>query len=258
MDWSHEPLVIAFAFAFGAAWGSFLNVVVYRLPREVSVLRTPPSSCPACAVPIRWVDNLPLVSWLLLRGRCRSCRAPISLRYPLVEAAGGVLAVLALLRWGLSLAGVEALVFAWVSLALGLIDLDFQILPDVLTYPTIAFGLVCSAFGGLTWWRDSLLGAAVGAMLPILVIVIYKVWRGIEGMGWGDVKYLAAIGAVVGLRGVVGVLVVAATVGALVGLGLILAGRGTGKTELPFGTFLAAAAIVWVYAPPLWFAWMPL
>jgi len=91
-----------------------------------------------------------------------------------------------------------------VSLALGLIDLDFQILPDVLPYPTIAFGLVCSAFGGLTWWLDSLLGAAVGALLPILVIVIYKVWRGIEGMGWGDVKYLAAIGAVVGLRGVVG------------------------------------------------------
>jgi leader peptidase (prepilin peptidase)/N-methyltransferase len=209
-------------------------------------------------VPIRWYDNLPLVSWLVLGGRCRSCRAPISLRYPLVEAAGGVLAVAALLRWGLSLAGVEALVFAWVSLALGLIDYDFQILPDVLTYPTIAFGLVCSAFGGLTWWLDSLLGAAVGAVLPILVIVIYKLWRGIEGMGWGDVKYLAAIGAVVGLRGVVGVLVVAATVGALVGLGLILAGRGTGKTELPFGTFLAAAAIVWVYAPPAWFAWMPL
>jgi leader peptidase (prepilin peptidase) / N-methyltransferase len=258
MHFSDEPLVIAFIFAFGAAWGSFLNVLVYRLPREVSVLREPPSSCPACATPIRWYDNLPLLSWLALRGRCRSCKAPISVRYPLVELAAGVLAVLAFLRWGVSVTGVEVMVFAWVSLALGLIDLDFQILPDVLTYPSIVFGLVCSALGGYTWWLDSLLGAAVGALLPILVIVIYKLWRGIEGMGWGDVKYLAAIGAVVGLRGVVGVLIVGASAGALVGLGMILAGRGSGKTPLPFGTFLALAAILWLYAPPAWFAWMPL
>ena len=258
MHFSDEPLVIAFIFAFGAAWGSFLNVLVYRLPREVSVLREPPSSCPACATPIHWYDNIPLVSWIALRGRCRSCKAPISVRYPLVELAAGVLAVLAFLRWGISVTGVEVAVFAWVSLALGLIDLDFQILPDVLTYPSIVFGLACSALGGYTWWLDSLLGAAVGALLPILVIVIYKLWRGIEGMGWGDVKYLAAIGAVVGLRGVVGVLIVGASVGALVGLGMILAGRGSGKTPLPFGTFLALAAILWLYAPPAWFAWMPL
>ena len=258
MHFSDEPLVIAFIFAFGAAWGSFLNVLVYRLPREVSVLREPPSSCPACATPIHWYDNIPLVSWIALRGRCRSCKAPISVRYPLVELAAGVLAVLAFLRWGVSVTGVEVMVFAWVSLALGLIDLDFQILPDVLTYPSIVFGLACSALGGYTWWLDSLLGAAVGALLPILVIVIYKLWRGIEGMGWGDVKYLAAIGAVVGLRGVVGVLIVGASAGALVGLGMILAGRGSGKTPLPFGTFLALAAILWLYAPPEWFGWMPL
>jgi leader peptidase (prepilin peptidase)/N-methyltransferase len=258
MHFSDEPLVIAFIFAFGAAWGSFLNVLVYRLPREVSVLREPPSSCPACATPIRWYDNLPLLSWLALRGRCRTCRAPISVRCPLVELAAAVLAVLAFVRWGVSVTGVEVMVFAWVSLALGLIDLDFQILPDVLTYPSIVFGLVCSALGGYTWWLDSLLGAAVGALLPILVIVIYKLWRGIEGMGWGDVKYLAAIGAVVGLRGVVGVLIVGASVGAIFGLGMILAGRGSGKTPLPFGTFLALAAILWLYAPPAWFAWMPL
>ena len=89
----------------------------------------------------------------------------------------------------------EVVVFAWVSLALGLIDLDYQILPNALTYPSIVFGLVCSLFGGFTWWLDSLAGAAMGAVLPILVIVIYRLWRGVEGMGWGDVKYLAAIGA---------------------------------------------------------------
>jgi len=260
MDVFAQTLVIVYplVFVWGAAVGSFLNVLIYRLPREISIVMTPPSSCPACSTPIRWYDNIPLLSWLALRGRCRACRAPISIRYPLVELTAGLMAVAAAARWGLSVTGFEVLIFAWVSLALGLIDFDFQILPNVLTYPSIAFGLVFSWFGGYTWWLDSLIGALVGALLPTLVIVIYKLWRGIEGMGWGDVKYLAAIGSVVGLRGVVGVLVVASVVGALVGLGLIAAGRGSGKTALPFGTFLALAAILWLYAPSSWLAWSPL
>ena len=258
MDWTREPVVMAFVFAFGAAWGSFLNVLIYRLPREMSVLKDPPSSCPGCKAEIRWYDNLPIVSWLALRGRCRTCKISISVRYPLVELAAGCLALLAFLRWGVSVTGVEVLVFGWVSLALSLIDFDFQILPNTLTYPSIAFGLACSVLGGYTWWLDSLLGAIVGALLPTLVIVIYKLWRGIEGMGWGDVKYLAAIGAVVGLQGVVGVLVIAASVGALFGLGMILAGKGSGKTALPFGTFLALAVILWLYAPPSWISWTSL
>jgi leader peptidase (prepilin peptidase)/N-methyltransferase len=253
-----QPFVMAYVFVFGAAVGSFLNVIVYRLPREISILRTPPSSCPSCSTPIRWYDNIPLISWLVLRGRCRECRAPISMRYPLVELASGVLAVAAITRWGLSVTAVEVAIFAWVSLALGLIDFDFQILPDVLTYPSIVFGFVFSWAGGYTWWLDSLLGAAVGALLPILVIVLYKLWRGIEGMGWGDVKYLAAIGSVVGLGGAVGVLVVASVLGALVGLGLIAAGRGSSKTALPFGSFLALAVILWLYAPAEVLAWSPL
>jgi leader peptidase (prepilin peptidase)/N-methyltransferase len=219
-----QPLVMvyAFAFAWGAVVGSFLNVLVYRLPREISVVKTPPSSCPACSTPIRWFDNIPLISWIILRGRCRRCQAPISIRYPLVELTAGLLAVAAVARWGLSVTGLEVLTFAWVSLALGLVDLDYQILPNVLTYPS------------------------------------NKLWRGIEGMGWGDVKYLAAIGAVVGLRGVVGILVVASILGALVGLALIASGRGSGKTALPFGTFLALAVILWLYAPASWLALSPL
>ena len=168
------------------------------------------------------------------------------------------MAVAAVARWGVTVTGLEVLIFAWVSLALGLIDFDYQILPNVLTYPSIVFGLVFSWLGGYTWWLDSLVGAAVGALLPTLVIVLYKLWRGIEGMGWGDVKYLAAIGAVVGLRGVVGVLVVGSILGALVGLGMIAVGRGSGKTALPFGTFLALAVILWLYAPASWLAWSPL
>ncbi len=257
MHWTHEPLVIAYVFFFGSAWGSFLNVLIYRLPREISVLRKPPSSCPGCSTPIRWYDNLPIVSWLALRGRCRQCKTRISIRYPLVEATAGLMCVAALLKWGISVTGIEVLIFSWVSLALGLIDFDFQILPDTLTYPSIAFGLICSLLGGYTWWLDSVVGAAVGALLPILVIVVYRLWRGVEGMGWGDVKYLAAIGAVVGLRGVVGVLVIGATLGALVGIGLIVSGKGSGKTALPFGTFLALAAILWLYSPSSWLAMLP-
>jgi leader peptidase (prepilin peptidase)/N-methyltransferase len=258
MDGIEQPVVMAFVFVLGAVVGSFLNVVVYRLPREISILRTPPSSCPNCSTPIRWLDNIPLLSWLALRGRCRECRASISLRYPLVELTSGLLAVAAVMRWGLGVTAVEVAIFAWASLALGLIDFDYQILPDVLTYPLIIFGLVFSWFGAYTWWLDSLLGAIVGALLPILVIVLYKLWRGVEGMGWGDVKYLAAIGSVVGLGGVVGVLVVASVLGALVGLGLIAAGRGSSKTALPFGSFLAVAVILWLYAPSKLLSWSPL
>lgn len=258
MPWSEEPLVMVWVFAFGAIVGSFLNVVIYRLPRDISIWQHPPSSCPKCGTPIHWYDNLPVVSWLVLRGRCRSCRSPISIRYPMVELASGVLTLLAFMRWGLSITGVEIVIFTWVSLALGLIDLDFQILPNRLTYPSILLGLGFSWFGGYTWWLDSLVGALVGALLPTLVIVIYRLWRGIDGMGWGDVKYLAAIGSVVGLRGCVGVLVVGATLGAVVGLGLIASGKGSGKTALPFGTFLALAVILWLYLPASWLAWSPL
>ena len=257
MAWWTQPFVMPYVFVFGAVVGSFLNVAIYRLPRQQSLVR-PRSACPSCGATIRWFDNIPILSWLMLRGRCRRCSGQISIRYPLVEAAAGALAVLALWRWGPGLTGAEVVVFAWASLVLGLIDLDHQILPDVITYPSIVFGLTASWFGGYTWWLDSLVGALVGAALPTTVILLYRVLRGIEGMGWGDVKYLAAIGSVVGLRGCVGVLVIAATLGAVIGMGLILSGRGSGKTALPFGTFLALAVILWLYAPASWLAWSPL
>ena len=243
-----QPFVMLYAFAVGSVVGSFLNVVIHRVPRRLSIVR-PSSACPACGTAIRAYDNIPLLSWVFLRARCRSCGARISIRYPMVEAAAGLLAALAVMRYGLSLAGFEVLVFAWASLALGLIDLEHQILPDVMTYPCILFGIGCSWLGGLTTLGDSLAGAAAGAALPALVIVLYKLLRGVEGMGWGDVKYLSAIGSVVGIRDCLWVLMIAAMLGATVGLGLIIFGRGSGKTALPFGSFLALAVILWLYAP---------
>jgi leader peptidase (prepilin peptidase)/N-methyltransferase len=239
------------ALAFGLVWGSFLNVVIHRVPRRLSIIR-PASACPECTTPIAWYDNLPILSWLVLRGRCRHCRSTISLRYPLVEAVGGALSAFGVVIYGLSPVAVEVVIFAWVSLALALIDLEHQILPDVMTYPAIVFGLVFSWFGGFTSFVDSVAGALVGAALPTMVILLYRWLRGIEGMGWGDVKYLAAIGAVVGLQGCLMVLVMAAVLGAMVGGVLIALGRGSGKTALPFGTFLAVAVILWLYAPASW------
>jgi leader peptidase (prepilin peptidase)/N-methyltransferase len=249
-----QPFLTAYVFAVGAVVGSFLNVLVYRVPRRRSIVR-PGSACPACATPIRWYDNIPMVSWLLLRGRCRACAAPISVRYPLVEAVAALMAVITVHRYGLTVAGAEVVVFGWLTLVLGLIDLDHQLLPDVFTYPLIALGVVGAACGGLTNVVDSLIGAAVGAALPTAVILLYRVLRGEEGMGWGDVKYLAAIGATVGVRACLWILVCAAVLGALVGVGLIVAGRGSSRTALPFGTFLALAVLIWLYVPLSWLAW---
>jgi len=226
-------------------------VLIHRVPRRISIV-SPGSACPRCKASIRWYDNIPLVSWVVLRGRCRRCGEGISVRYPLVELAAAAIGVASVARYGVGLPGLEAALFAWISLALGLIDLEHQILPDVMTYPSILFGLTCAWFGGITAFPDAVLGTLVGAGIPILVIVIYKLVRGIEGMGWGDVKYLAAIGAVVGLQGCMWVLVIAAILGALVGVALIVAGRGSGRTALPFGTFLAVAVIVWLYLPSGW------
>lgn len=233
--------------ALGLILGSFLNVVIHRLPREMSLIR-PPSHCPACGRPVRWFDNLPLLSWVLLGGRCRSCRSPIPIRYPLVELAAAVLLVTMVIRFGLTWRGVEASVLSLLLLALAVIDLEHHLLPDWLTLPGIAVGLGWSFAKGLAAPRDAIIGAVLGAAIPLLVIVVYRWVRGVEGMGQGDVKLLAMIGAFLGWRGVLLSLVLGATSGAAIGIGLVAAGRGSRDTELPFGTFLCAgalAALMW-------------
>jgi leader peptidase (prepilin peptidase)/N-methyltransferase len=228
--------------ALGLILGSFLNVVIHRLPREMSLIR-PPSHCPACGRPVRWFDNLPLLSWVLLGGRCRSCRAAIPIRYPLVELAAAVLLVAMIVRFGLTRRGAEAAVLSLLLLALAVIDFEHHLLPDWLTLPGIAVGLGWSFAGGLATPRAAVVGAVLGAAIPLLVIVVYRWVRGVEGMGLGDVKLLAMIGAFLGWRGVLLSLVLGATAGAAVGIGLIASARGSRDTELPFGTFLCAGAM---------------
>ena len=241
--------VLGVAAAYGLVLGSFLNVVIYRLPRGMSLVR-PRSHCPSCGATVRWYDNVPVLSFILLGGRCRRCRVRISPRYLLVELAGGALAAGVVARFGLTLAGAEAMLLAMLLLPLALIDLEHHLLPDVLTLPGIVLGLAASAGGWLVAPADAFIGVLAGAALPYAVIVAYRRLRGAEGMGLGDVKLLAMVGAFLGWRGMLVTLGVGSTAGALVGLTLIATGRGRRDTELPFGTFLAAAAVVVLFAGP--------
>jgi leader peptidase (prepilin peptidase) / N-methyltransferase len=226
----------------GLSVGSFLNVCIYRIPRRQSVA-WPPSHCPRCRHPIAWYHNVPVVSYLALRGRCRHCREPIAATYPVVEAACAVLFVLHYWELGLEPLLAVRLLFAAAMLTLFVIDLEHQILPNVITLPGILAGLAASAFlpPGLL---SAALGVVLGGGLLWVISEAYYRWRGVEGLGMGDVKMLAMIGAFLGWPLALVTLVLASIAGALVGMALIAAGRGDRQLKLPFGTFLAAGAIV--------------
>lgn len=233
-------------FVAGACIGSFLNVCIHRLPRGESVV-SPGSRCPACGTPIRWHDNVPLVSYAVLGGRCRACRAPVSLRYPGVELLTGV--VFAAHAWSFAPDGllVVRLMFAAMLVALFFIDLEHQLLPNAITYPGIALGLAAALVlpPGL---MSSAVGAALGAGILLAIRWGWRRATGVEGMGLGDVKMLAMIGAVLGWEQVWLVLLLASVTGAGVGVAIAVAGRGSMKSRLPFGTFLSVAAL----AASLW------
>ncbi len=231
----------ALAALLGLVVGSFLNVVVHRVPRKLS-LSSPGSRCSACETPIAWRDNVPVLSYLLLGGRCRHCRAGISAVYPLVEIATMALFLLHVWIFGLTALGAVRLLFACAMLVLFCIDLELQILPNVITLPGVVAGIIASGFlpPGLLL---SLLGALLGGGVLWAIAEIYVRVRGIEGMGMGDVKMLGMIGAFLGAPLMGLTLVLSSLAGALVGVGLMLAGRGDLQRRLPFGTFLAAAAV---------------
>ncbi len=237
---------------FGLLVGSFVNVLIHRLPREESVVR-PGSHCPACGGAIRPLDNIPVLSWLLLAGRCRCCRAPISPRYPLVELSNGALWVAAFWRapsWGDFASGA---LLCSACLALGWIDADFQILPDAITLPGIAAGLGLSFLSVERTPLQALLGAALGGGgLWLLGAVWGLIRRNPDVMGFGDVKMLAMVGAFVGPWGVFLTVLFGSVLGSLLGGILILFRRGSLATALPFGVFLAVGAVAsYFFGAPL-------
>ena len=237
------------AFLYGSIYGSFLNVVVHRLPREESLVR-PRSRCPRCRAQIAWFDNIPVLSWLALRGRCRSCRRPISARYPLVEAAVGALAAGLQWRWpGLPAWEVFATLACGALLAVALIDWDTFLIPDELSLGLTAAGVLASAwnpyFAGegwrwAAWWsvRGALAGLALGYVLAVVGEAAFKK----EALGGGDVKLLAGVGAWAGATGAFDCLMLGSLAGTVYAVRLLLTGRARRSDPIPFGPFLAAGA----------------
>jgi leader peptidase (prepilin peptidase)/N-methyltransferase len=269
------PLALI-AFSFGACIGSFLNVCIYRLPADESVVR-PASRCPHCGTPIAWYDNVPILSWAFLAARCRSCSTGISGRYPLVEAATGGLAILALAYFGATAAAVVAFAFTAALLLITFVDLDHRFIPDEVSLPGIVVGLAVSALPGGIGLVDSLLGVLLGGGILWAVAWTYERSTGVEGMGYGDVKLLAMIGAFLGWQAVPVVLVIASIAGSIAGF-VVMALRGghqggrvvrslgrralipyfrraARRTAIPFGPFLALGAVLALYCPALATPW---
>ena len=248
MSYLPEPFGAVYVTLIGLVVGSFLNVCIYRLPHGLSVVR-PGSRCPACKTPIRWYRNIPVLSWLLLRGRCSACRAGISLRYPLVEMLTGAVTLGIWLRYGPTWEFAVSVPFAWAMIVLFFSDLDTRLLPDAITITGLAAGFAVAWFNpflgepGIHRIWMALAGCAAGGGFLWTVGALYSRLRGVEAMGFGDVKMMAFVGAVAGPQGVLFTIFGGSVMGAVVGLSLIpLKGRSMQST-LPFGCFLAPAAM---------------
>ncbi|MBK6962003.1 MAG: prepilin peptidase [Gammaproteobacteria bacterium] len=295
------PALLTAALLFGLLVGSFLNVVIYRLPvqlqrawqrealawndepatgpvahdaaehwpaipdafaplsppaTETFNLVVPRSRCPVCATPISARDNIPVLSWLLLRGRCRHCAAPIALRYPLLELGTGLLTVAVVAQFGPTFQGLMALLLTWALIALAGIDLDHQLLPDVITLPLLWLGLLVNLGGVFTDLPSAVVGAAAGYLVLWSVYWLFRLATGREGMGYGDFKLLAALCAWLGWQQLPLILLIASLTGALYGTTALLLKRQARQTPFAFGPFLALAgglALMWGNALSGWY-----
>jgi leader peptidase (prepilin peptidase)/N-methyltransferase len=244
---------IAIATAFGAIVGSFLNVCVYRLPLGKSVV-WPASSCTKCQRELLWYENVPIVSWMALRGRCRTCATPISVQYPIVEAITAAMFGLGWWYYGPGVLLASRLVFGCALVVLFAVDLEHQLLPNAITLPGIVVGFAFSLFTE-PGWQASLIGILAGGGVLYAIAEIYYRVRHEEGLGMGDVKMLAMIGAFLGWRLMVLTLVLASFSGSIIGVLLIATRRGGMKYALPFGTFLALGALAAASVGPALLDW---
>ena len=239
-------LIEMFIFLMGLCIGSFLNVCIYRLPESKSIVH-PRSMCPNCDTLIPFYDNIPLFSYLWLKGQCRRCKVKISMRYPMVELLGGLVALGTYLRFGLTIETLIYYVFIAALLVVTFIDLDHRIIPDVITLPGIPICFAASfALPDITY-KDALLGILVGGGSLFLVAWVYTILTKKEGMGGGDIKLLAMMGAIVGWQGVLFTIFVASLVGTLAGLAVMLQSHKGLKLAVPFGPFLSIGSITYIF-----------
>jgi len=247
-------MTTVFAFLFGAVVGSFLNVCIHRLPRGQSIV-TPRSRCPACGTPIRAVDNIPLLSFTLLRGRCRACGNPISWRYPVVEALTGFLFAETVGQFGVTLQAVFLLVFLCGLVVVSFIDLDHQIIPNAITLPGIPLGLLAGLLLGDPPLLERVLGTLVGAGFLYLVLFYAGALYGQDAMGEGDLNLIALVGAFLGWKAVALTILLGCLSGSAVGLALIAARRLGRRQHIPFGPFLSLGAVVALFWGERLIAW---
>jgi leader peptidase (prepilin peptidase) / N-methyltransferase len=235
-----------FAFVFGMVVGSFLNVCICRMPKNESIV-SPPSHCPHCSYQIRWYDNIPLVSYLILRGKCRGCGAHISFQYPLVELLNGVLTLLLFLRFGPTLAFAVLFLFCSALVVITFIDIEHQIIPDEISLPGIVVGFVLSFFLVGHSWLNSLLGILLGGGSLLLVAYSYQRLTGKEGMGGGDIKLLAMMGAFLGWKAMPFIIFASSLIGSLIGVSIMLLQKKDSKLAIPFGPYLAFGAVLYIF-----------
>ena len=267
-------LFILFSGLLGLMVGSFLNVVIHSLPKmmerdwhlqcaelsehadknaatpaKYSII-TPRSACPHCGHQISALENIPLLSYLVLRGKCHKCKAPISIRYPIVEGVSAVLSAYAAWHFGFGLAAVAAILFVWALIALTFIDFDTQLLPDDITLPLLWLGIIFNMFGTFTTLSNSVTGAIAGYLVLWCVYWGFKLTTGKEGMGYGDFKLLAAIGAWLGWSMLPLVIMLSSVVGAVVGITLIVVARHGRNIPIPFGPYLAGGGLIALFWGP--------
>jgi leader peptidase (prepilin peptidase)/N-methyltransferase len=262
---SSLPLFTGLCVVLGLLVGSFLNVVIHRLPKMLELgwqaqcaelrgeepvsgepynLLIPRSACPHCQHAIGAMENIPVISYLLLRGKCRGCRAAISPRYPIIEAVSGILCGFAAWHFGFGLAAAGALLLIWALLALTAIDFDTQLLPDDITLPLIWVGLIFNFYGAYTTLHDAFLGALFGYLALWTVYWLFKLATGKEGMGYGDFKLLAALGAWLGWQMLPLIIILSSLVGAVIGIFLIVAVKRGRDIPIPFGPYLAGGGLI--------------
>ena len=242
-----QIIINVFSFIIGAVVGSFLNVVILRLPAAGESLVFPASRCPKCHSPIKWYDNIPIISFLLLLRKCRNCGAPISWQYPLVELVMALLSLALVLKFGLSPALPVYFVFTAALLVVIIIDFYHKIIPDSISLPGIVIGFGCSFFNPVVTWQQSGLGLLIGGGVLYAIAAGYYLFTKREGMGGGDIKLLAMIGAFLGWQSLPFVVFGSSLLGAVIGIGAMARQKKGGRTMIPYGPFLSIAALLYMF-----------